>query len=371
MPPQAFHAQEIGRTDEGNRVVRLAFELALEGAGGGDSKGSAPKRLHVVPAGPKVFARDGRSFRVNDPAKVIAASETPMLIDWEHMSEYGHTKAAGWVSSLEFVDAEDATAGIWGTVESWTPQGEADVSSKAYRYLSPVLVIDAMTEEVVSVVSVALTNKPALRLEALDSFRQAMSRGGLSIHAAREAAEETDTMLKKLLCAALALGEDVADEAIVAKVESFKKAGDTGESISLQAYTAVVHERNAFKERLDAAEGKLASLERESFRKNVEAEVDKHIAEGFLTPAEREAELARIESAQDLERATFAWQKRPKLAASTDPKVWEDAQGASKTQVQRSTDAFALTDEHRKELKRMGLTEDAFTAAAARQNQGK
>ncbi len=357
MPGQV-HAQEVGTTEAGHRVVRLAFELE---PGPGEGAPAAPTRLHIVPAGPKVFSRDGRSFRLNDPAKVIASSELPMLVDWEHDSEWGRTKAAGWVGALEFVDG-DKGAGIWGTVDTWTPDGERDVLSKTFRYLSPVLVIDAMTEEVVEVVSVALTNKPALRLEALDSFRAAMSRAGLSVTAP---ARSQNMPLKKLLCAALALGETVSDEELLAKVEEFKKSAAEREgAVSMQAYTAVVDERNSFKERCEAAEKRLLERDREAFSRRVESEVDRHISEGYLTPAEREAELARISSEQDLERAITAWSKRPKLApagvSSIEPPPAATSGGGSKS----------FTEDQRKHLKRIGLSEEAFHAVTTRQNKG-
>jgi hypothetical protein len=94
-----------------------------------------------------------------------------MLLDWEHESERydGSTKAAGWLSALEA-----RPSGIWGRVE-YTPDGERDVTHKSYRYLSPVLELDSETREVLSIVSVALTNRPALTMSSIgdtSAFRE-------------------------------------------------------------------------------------------------------------------------------------------------------------------------------------------------------
>lgn len=367
-PSRTFHIQQVGRTEDGLSVVRLAFDLGSPSDGGADGAPAPalPTRLHVVPAGPKVRARDGRSFSVSDPAKVIANSELPLLIDWEHRSEYGQSKAAGWIHGLEFVDDGSPSAGIWGTVENWTTDGAKDVADKTYRYLSPVLVIDGESLEVFAILSVALTNTPALRLEALDAFRESMSRRGFSIHASDSTVvrEEHDTMpLKKALCAVLGLAETATDEEIVNATKARKPASaDGGEQVSMQAYSVVVEERNSFKTRFEAAEAKLASLEKAAFQKRVVDELDRHIQEGHVTPAEREHELARIENEDDLQRALCAWQKRPKLAQGTAPGTWESADEASR----RQTEATPFSADQKKALEKVGLSVEAFEAARKR-----
>jgi phage I-like protein len=142
------------------QTLITAFEIEQDGAW-----------LHICPAGPLVVARDGRAFQLTDAAAVVRRTELPLLLDWEHDSERwdGSTAAAGWGEELEV-----RASGIWLRT-SYTPQGTADVASKRYRYLSPVLELDSESRDVLSIVSVALTNKPALRMSQigdLAAYRQ-------------------------------------------------------------------------------------------------------------------------------------------------------------------------------------------------------
>ena len=136
------------------QIVRIA--CALESSG---------QYIHITPLGPNISARDGRTFKLSRPDSVIAASSVslPKLVDWEHRSEMynGNSEAAGWIDTLEW----RAGSGLYGRV-SWTPKGKADVESGAYKFLSPVLVIDGETREVETIESVALTNTPALTMNA-------------------------------------------------------------------------------------------------------------------------------------------------------------------------------------------------------------
>jgi phage I-like protein len=137
------------------QTLITAFEIEQDGAW-----------LHICPAGPLIVARDGRAFQLTDAAAVVRRTELPLLLDWEHDSERwdGSTAAAGWGEALEV-----RASGIWLRT-AYTPQGTADVASKRYRYLSPVLELDAESRDVLSIVSVALTNKPALRMSQIGNL---------------------------------------------------------------------------------------------------------------------------------------------------------------------------------------------------------
>ena len=145
---EQFRSQHLTTFADGRQLVRAVFELEAD-----------TSSIHILPAGPLVATRDERAFVVRDLAMVAARSELPILLDWEHRSEWGgETRAAGWLTSLDV-----RSSGLWGRVD-WTPAGRADVDSRSYRYLSPVLILDGETREVRSVVSVALTNRPALKM---------------------------------------------------------------------------------------------------------------------------------------------------------------------------------------------------------------
>ena len=91
--------EQVGRTVDGSAVVRSVCALRVEPCAEGNPDGQASNQtwLHILPAGEDVHARDGRSFKVPDVDAVIRASELPMLVDWEHRSEFGETRAAGWI----------------------------------------------------------------------------------------------------------------------------------------------------------------------------------------------------------------------------------------------------------------------------------
>lgn len=160
----------LSEVNVSSELVRASFGLSSTGQN---------DKIHILPAGPVVVARDERIFQVTDLSAVIGASEVDrgLLIDWEHNSEKwdGSTEAAGWVTALEMSDGTERAPGLWGTVK-WTPRGKADIDSGSYRFLSPVLLMDSETREVTQILSVALTNKPALRMAAVGSSYRAQVR---------------------------------------------------------------------------------------------------------------------------------------------------------------------------------------------------
>lgn len=104
-------------------------------------------------------------------AGLIAALQVgkPILYDYEHNSLYGDTRAAGWIVELVYV----AGRGLFGRVE-WTPRGTKEIADKEFRYSSPLFYFDPKTGAVTELLSVALTNNPALGdLGAVDLVRRA------------------------------------------------------------------------------------------------------------------------------------------------------------------------------------------------------
>ncbi|CAH1671701.1 MULTISPECIES: phage protease [unclassified Chelatococcus] len=54
------------------------------------AEGGPPKRIHILPRGPEIVGRDGRSWRMSHPRAVVdafAANGMPLPIDYEHASE--------------------------------------------------------------------------------------------------------------------------------------------------------------------------------------------------------------------------------------------------------------------------------------------
>ena len=95
--------------------------------------GQAPDWIELIPAGPTVTGRDGRTWLFDELAQqlVLAAftgRAIDMVIDWEHATEVAAPQgtpapAAGWIDKLEI-----RNAALWGHV-SWTPRAGEQVAA--------------------------------------------------------------------------------------------------------------------------------------------------------------------------------------------------------------------------------------------------
>lgn len=128
--------------------------------------------LFPTPINKRIAARDGRNFGMSNPAAIVAAFDAnaqEIPVDLEHASEIKAPNgepapAVGWITSI-FVRGGTIFAKF-----DWTTAGAALLREGAYRYLSPAFHTDSKTGEILKIVSVALTNRPALMLPALTSM---------------------------------------------------------------------------------------------------------------------------------------------------------------------------------------------------------
>jgi phage I-like protein len=121
-----------------------------------------PQWIRILPMG-EVALGDGREpFRVNREAleSVLTAWEkrgNDLVIDYEHQTlDRGIAPAAGWIKTLEAREE-----GLWARVE-WTERAQAYISSREYRYLSPVITLNKQTRQPMELLNAALTNCPAI-----------------------------------------------------------------------------------------------------------------------------------------------------------------------------------------------------------------
>jgi len=132
----------------------------------------APEWVMLIPAG-EFSGRDGRGpFHLTSAAQVIAATlalglTAGMPIDYDHATDFAAPNgrpapAAGWIR--EFADRDGA---LWGRVE-WTPHGARAITSREYRYLSPVFQY-ASDGTVTRLLRAGLTNNPNLYLTAISA----------------------------------------------------------------------------------------------------------------------------------------------------------------------------------------------------------
>ena len=143
------------------QIANLSQELA-----------GAANEIRILPDG--VFrANDGRPQGLSgwkmdsaDAAQVIAASLAggqDILIDYEHQSihiaQNGQpAPAAGWFNRVEWRDG----VGMFAVGIKWNDKAKTMIASREYRYISPVFTFDGKTGEVLRILSVAITNNPAL-----------------------------------------------------------------------------------------------------------------------------------------------------------------------------------------------------------------
>lgn len=153
-------------------VAALTFELAADGS-------TAPTEAHLLPPGP-FRAVDGRPFEcpgwqldaaiASALVSLAAARKNDILIDFEHQSlrsqENGkRVEAAGWIPrTLEWREGK----GLYATNINWVGDTAQLIKEKKVRYISAIFVYDSGTGAVLEILSVGLTNTPALDgLEAL------------------------------------------------------------------------------------------------------------------------------------------------------------------------------------------------------------
>lgn len=125
--------------------------------------------FRIIPAG-RFRSIDGRPSpepaweltpkRAQEMVALAAAKPEDYVIDFEHqtMNPTGPAPAAGWFTKLEWRPND----GLYVTDARWTDRAKAMLSSREYRYVSPVFFYDKGTGAVNALHSVALTNNPAL-----------------------------------------------------------------------------------------------------------------------------------------------------------------------------------------------------------------
>ncbi len=182
---------------------------------------NVPEWVHLLPtAKGAILTFDGRGpYEVVNAEAVIANSlrdPRGIPIDENHSTnlaapEGREAPARGWVAEMEA-----RADGIWGRVD-WTEAGRTLVGDRAYRGLSPVIMLQADEKTVFSITAASLVNKPNLRdLVSLNAETQAM------------------TLMEQIL-KALGLAAGATDAEIVAACKATKPAEDAKPDVALQS----------------------------------------------------------------------------------------------------------------------------------------
>lgn len=268
-----------------NPLIALCSAISLPDAPG------APEWVHIMPMPGAVRTINGTGpFRVADAQAVIAASLSDprgIPVDENHSTQLRGARgepapARGWVKDLEA-----RADGIWGRVE-WNATGEALMSERAYRGLSPV--IQHLPDgTVLQIRSVALTNTPNLiGLTALNT--------------------ETPMNWAKI-AAALGLADDAGEDAILAAIAKMKGPAEALQSslatiatslgVTSQdpvAIEAAARLAGTLQTTVTSLQSEVTALRAEGKAAAAKAFVDGEIAKGRLIPAPLIAALETMHS---------------------------------------------------------------------------
>jgi len=198
---------------------------------------SAPGEIQLTPAG--LFkARDGRPnglsgwFIDNDIAQRVitraAANADKFVVDYEHQTLYTKDNgkpapAGGWYTQLEWRDGQ----GLFATDVEWTAAAKQAIENKEYLYISPVIIYDKVTGEVLGILMAALTNYAAI--DGMADLEQ-MAAAKFSIEQSNQEDDSMSEALLKLLCLKEGASEDDINKAVTAlktKLDAAEKSEET------------------------------------------------------------------------------------------------------------------------------------------------
>jgi phage I-like protein len=249
-----------------------------------------PEKIELIPPGIDVAGRDGRRWINDKPEAVIEAFNADgrdLVIDFEHATELkapngDPAPASGWITGIEIRDG-----GVWGAV-NWNPAGQAAILNREYRYYSPVFLYEKGSGRIVKILSVGLTNRPNLRIPALN-------------HQSRDEREQEDIVMIKKLLQALGLAEDATEEAALNAVSKLKTdlatAANRAETPSLDKFVPRA-DYDAALAKAANAETAMKALKAAELDKEIAAEIDGALKAGKITPATKDfyAAMCRQES---------------------------------------------------------------------------
>ncbi len=259
------------------------------------AEGGAPDWVQLLPAGPFIRGRDGRSFGLADPVAVANRFRPPFAIDWEHAQDLRAPSgeaapAAAWVEEVQVRNGQ-----IWGRVD-WTERGRAAVAAREYRFLSPAFTFEPATNAVVELVGAGLVNRPNFDMAALN----------------REEHRMTPTLLTALGLPATA-GEPEALTAIAA----LRTATNAQQTPSLEKFVPRA-DYDAALNRAVAAEARLSERDKADHQAKVEAAIGGAVKAGKITPASRDFYLATCRTAEGLAEFEKFVAAAPSVFGETD-----------------------------------------------------
>lgn len=202
----------------------IALSAALDFQQG--AEGDVPEWIQLTPVlQGDILTHDGRGpYRIRDAAAIIAATMADgrgIPIDENHSTDLAApagraAPARGWIR-----DMQARPDGIWGRVE-WTAAGRALLADRAYRAISPVLMLAAEDKRTVRTIPRAsLVNVPNLRgLAALN--------------------QENSMAFMANTAAALGLAADASEDAILTAIGALRDSDRAAQMPALQSALAEI-----------------------------------------------------------------------------------------------------------------------------------
>jgi phage I-like protein len=283
-----------------------------------NKQGEIPKRIQLLPPGPVIKGRDGRTWIARNAAAIAEASNAWLpnhSIDENHAVDLkaprGESSPAfGWFSNIR----AETNGSLWADVE-WTPEGAQAVSGLKYRYLSPVLFNNA-AGEISLIARAALSNNPNLDINSLNSQMPETAPPA-------SPAKEKRNMEKIL--AALGLPADATENEALAAIEKLKTSLNAAkpQTVDLAAY-APRTDLAAMEARAAAAEKQLSELNAAKFKAEVEGVIDQAVKDRKIAPASKDQYLSLCATAEQLENLK-------KVFASSPAIIGEGAQAPAGT----------------------------------------
>lgn len=157
--------------------------------------------------------------QLEEMVESFQATSTDLLVDKDHDSLWGSdTRATGWITEIRVEDGA-----LQGRFPEWTPFGEDLVSSREYRYISPVYALQTEgkdgTPGGAKMYSVALTNAPYMdegEVDAVSSTSRTTQNSSDNSNAAMNDREK--------IIALLGLDDDATDDQVDAAYEAHQEA---------------------------------------------------------------------------------------------------------------------------------------------------
>lgn len=320
------------------RFASLAFEIA--------PSDSVPNEAHLLPPG-TFRAEDGRpegiagwqldALTAQRVIERLRSRKNDTLIDYEHQSLLAKSNgkpvvAAGWFHDMEFRDGK----GLYATGIEWTANAKQHIASREYRYISAVFFYTG-SGEVFDVVSVALTNTPALDgLDSLDAGELASLTKRFSLPNPETENDDMATPQEEL--AALKVTHANTEQSLAAL---------TAERDTLKtSLAALTTERDNLKTQVVALTQEKADAAQAAEQQKHTDLLNAALTDGRLTPAQK------------------PWAEKQSLAALSEYLGATNPLPITKPQVGdgHNPQTAALTSEQKKIAESMGVSEADFIA---------